>query len=235
MKKSIIFIAVLALLTLGFTACEKESLDKTRITYYAAIELNGETTMVIQKGTEFKDPGFTATMKGADVTDKVKVASNVDTSTSGVYSVNYSIANEDGFVASAVRTVIVMDLADPVEGFWTSTPTSFRKSSSGAITEYGMECSVLIIGTGNGNYHVDDLIAGWYVQRIDYPAECAMVGDIHIDADGTITLISATVPYWGYKADYLNDGLFDADKKQITYKVSFAGMEFDVTLNKDEL
>ena len=238
MKKSIIFIAVLALLTLGFTACEKESEGKTRITYYAEIILKGDATMVVEKGSEFKDPGFTATMKGEDVTEQVKVASDVDTSTSGVYSVNYSIANEDGFVASATRTVIVMNLSDPVEGFWTVTPESYR-DYNGKVVAYGKSFEILIIGEGDGIYAVDDLLAGWYCQRAGYGEDYAMQAKIAIAADGTITLEDSFVPGWGDKADYLKDGKFDADTKTITYDVGYGRpanpMDFYVTLNKVEL
>ena len=158
MKKNILFIATLALLALGFTSCEKESAGLTKITYYAEIALEGESTMIVAKGSEFVDPGFTATMKREDVTDKVEINSNVDTSASGVYSVTYSIVNEDGFPASASRTVIVLDLGNPIEGFWACSPAShYTNTNTGADVAYGASLEILILDNGDGTYFVDEI------------------------------------------------------------------------------
>lgn len=237
MKKSIIFIAVLALLTLGFTACEKESEGKTRITYYAELTLKGDATMIVEKGTEFKDPGCTAIMKGEDVSDQIKIASDVDTSTSGVYSVNYSIVNADGFVASATRSVIVLNTSSAIEGFYTSDPASYNvNNNSGVITPYGGEFDVLVIDNEDGTCFVDDLLAGWYAQRRGNGPDFAMQGKVAVDAGGKITLISSHVAYWNDGLDSMEDGQFDAATKTITYKVTYAGfLDFFITLNKVEL
>lgn len=238
MKKNILFIATLALLALGFTSCEKESAGLTKITYYAEIALEGESTMIVAKGSEFVDPGFTATMKGEDVTDKVEVNSNVDTSASGVYSVTYSIVNEDGFPASASRTVIVLDLGNPIEGFWACSPASHRTNTdTGADVAYGASFEILILGNGDGTYFVDDLLAGWYAQRAGYGSDYAMQAIISIADDGTITLESSYVPGWGDAADALSsDAKYDAATQTISYMVTYAGfMDFTVELTKVDL
>ena len=238
MKKNILFIATLALLALGFTSCEKESAGLTKITYYAEIALEGESTMIVAKGSEFVDPGFTATMKGEDVTDKVEINSNVDTSASGVYSVTYSIVNEDGFPASASRTVIVLDLGNPIEGFWACSPASYRTNTeTGADVAYGASFEILILDNGDGTYFVDDLLAGWYAQRASYGSDYAMQAIISIADDGTITLESSYVPSWGDAADALSsDAKYDAATQTISYTVTYAGfMDFTVELTKVDL
>ena len=235
MKKNILLIAALALLTLGFTSCEKQSAGLTRITYYADIQLEGDDYMVIAKGSTFEDPGYSATMAGKDVTKDVVVESNVDTSKSGVYSIVYTMVNEDGFASSDTRTVVVLDLADPIEGFWAVTPTSFREYN-GKQVAYGAPFEILIIGKGNGVYSVDDLFAGWYAQRAGYGSNYAMVGTIEIADDGSITLLKSKVAGWGDSLNDLTDGKYDADNKQITYKAIYVEtMVFDVTLSKVEL
>ncbi|MBO7454901.1 MAG: DUF5012 domain-containing protein [Paludibacteraceae bacterium] len=238
MKKSILFIATLALLTLGFSSCEKQSAGLTQITYYAEIILEGESTMIVAKGSEFVDPGFTATMKGEDVTDKVEINSNVDTSTSGVYSVVYSIVNADGFPASATRTVIVLDLSSAIEGFWACSPASHRtNTNTGADVAYGASFEILILDNGDGTYFVDDLLAGWYAQRAGYGDLYAMQATISIADDGAITLENSYVPGWGDAADALSaDSKYDAGAKTITYTVTYAGyLDFSVELNKVDL
>ncbi|MBO4361595.1 MAG: DUF5012 domain-containing protein [Paludibacteraceae bacterium] len=238
MKKSIICLVALFALALGFTSCEKESAGLTSITYFAEIVLEGDATMVVAKGSEFVDPGFTATMKGEDVTDKVEINSNVDTSASGVYSVTYSIVNEDGFPASATRTVIVLDLTNAVEGFWACSPASHRtNTNTGADVAYGASFEILILDNGDGTYFVDDLLAGWYAQRAGYGDSYAMQAIISIADDGTITLESSHVPGWGDAADALSaDSKYDAGAKTITYTVTYAGyLDFSVELNKVDL
>lgn len=238
MKKSILFIATLALLTLGFSSCEKQSAGLTQITYYAEIILEGESTMIVAKGSEFVDPGFTATMKGEDVSDKVEVTSDVDTSVSGVYSIVYSIVNEDGFPASASRTVIVLDITDPVEGFWACSPASYRtNTNSGAVGEYGASYEILIVSNGDGTYFVDDLLAGWYAQRVGYGSDYAMQAEIAIAGDGSITLNDSYVPGWGDAADALSsDAKYDAATQTISYTVTYAGyLDFTVELTKVDL
>ena len=238
MKKSLICLVALVGLALGFTSCEKESQGVTQITYFAEIVLNGDATMVVAKGSTFVDPGCTAVMKGEDVTDKVAVSSNVDTSVSGVYTITYSIVNADGFPASASRTVVVLDVTDPVEGFWACTPTSFRlNANTGATVDYGASFEILIISNGDGTYEVDDLLAGWYCQRVGYGTNYAMQAVIGIADDGAISLLGSYVPGWGDAADELSaDSKYDAATNTITYAVTYAGyLVFNVTLNKVEL
>ncbi|MBR1878425.1 MAG: DUF5012 domain-containing protein [Paludibacteraceae bacterium] len=235
MKKKILFIAVMALLTVGFASCEKESLGKTQITYYAEIQLEGESQMIIDKGSTYVEPGFTATMAGKDVSDQVTVTGDVDTSASGVYTISYSVVNADGFVASASRTVVVLDPADPIEGFWQLDASVSTRDYNGTVASYKGNFQILFLSEGAGTYFVDDLFAGWYAQGAGYGTAYAMQAEITIAADGTITLEYSYVPGWGDSADYLNAGVYDAANKQITYKVGYAGiMEFDVTLNKVE-
>ncbi len=216
-----------------FNSCEKKSEGLTRITYYAVIELEGESSVVVDKGSAFVDPGFTATMNGEDVSDEVVVSGDVDASTSGVYTITYSIVNEDGFSSSVTRTVIVLDTKDPIEGFWATDPTSFRIYNGGAPVLYGASFEILIIGQGGGKYLVDDLMAGWYAQRAGYGSNYAMQALITVADDGGIALNASYVPGWGDSADDCTDGIFDAATQTISYKLFYAGViEFDVTLNK---
>lgn len=241
MKKSIICLVSLLSLALGFTSCEKpESEGKTNITYYAEIVLNGDETMVVAKGSNFVDPGFTATMKGEDVTDQVDVESDVDTSTSGVYSVVYSIVNADGFTASASRTVIVLDLSDPIEGFWkVDVSKSYRIYNGSAPAAYKGAFEFLIIKRADGKYDVEDLMAGWYAQGAGYGDDYAMKGVVDIAGDGTITLVSSKVKGWGNSADDLKNGKFTAADNKIYYELYYGApdddIQFYVSIDKVEL
>lgn len=236
MKKSIISLVALLFLALGFTSCEKKSEGLTRVTFYANIELEGDDYMVVAKGSTFTDPGFSATMNGQDVTNDVKVEGDVDTSVSGVYSIEYSILNADGFPATATRTVVVLDATDPVEGMWELDKAKSQRVYDGTPAPYKGAFDFLIINNGDGTYFVEDLMAGWYAQGAGYGSNYAMQAVISIDDNGAITLEESIVPGWGDAADKLEEGKFDAANSTISYKLFYADViEFDVVINKLDL
>lgn len=233
MKNKVLYFALLTIMLFSFSSCEKESLGLTDITYYADIQLLGETSIIVNKGDNFEDPGFKATINGKDVSSQVTVKSNVDTSESGIYSIVYSMTNEDGFESSVTRTIIVLDLTDPIEGIWGVTPTSFRIYDGGAPVAYGDSFEFLVINRGSGDFFIEDLMAGWYAQRAGYGSNYAMQALVNIADDGTITLKESQVPGWGDSADDLKNGKYDAATSTITYNLFYAEkIEFDVTLNK---
>lgn len=233
MKKNIFFAMMLALVSFVLTSCgDKESEGLSRFTYYPVLEVQGENTMVVGKGTTFQDPGYSATLNDEDVTSQVVVSSNVNTFKSGVYTVTYSIVNSDGITANAKRKVIVLDLNNPVEGFYLTEPTSYRLYKGNNVA-YGNSFEILIIDNGNGTLSVDDLLGGWYCQRAGYGTNYAMGGTISLAEDGTVGLVNSYIPGW---SDGLEDfsGSFDAANKQFTVMAEYvSGMQFYQTWNKE--
>lgn len=229
MKRILAYLLV-PVLVLTLWSCDKSTEGVTRITYYAELTLQGESTLYVDKGSPFVDPGYTATMNGEDVTSQVKVSSNVDTSTSGVYTITYSIANADGFSSTAQRTVIVTDPNDPIEGYWDTDPDSYRDYNG--QTFYGASYPVLILNNGDGTYSVEDMLGGWYNYRAGYGSDYAMSGVISING-GVVTLVSSYIPGWGDGLDYLQDGTYDASTNTLSWKVGYGGtLDFYVTMNK---
>ena len=191
--------AVVALLV---TSCgDKESEGKSRFTYYPTIELEGDTYLVWDKGTPFVDPGYVSTMNGEDVTAEVMISGTPD-------------VNNDGFDASASRTVVVLDPNSAVEGFYLTQPDSYRTYNGNEVA-FGNAFEILVIDNGDGTLYVDDLFGGWYCQRAGYGTKYAMGGTISLAADGTVGLISSLVPGWGDGLDDLTgsfaDGVFTVD------------------------
>ena len=96
---------MLAVSVLGLSSCSDDSsADKSRITYYAVLEMNGDAYMTTPVGSTFTDPGCVATMAGEDVSDKIVVTGSVNTSTVDFYNLGYTVVNADGFPATASRT-----------------------------------------------------------------------------------------------------------------------------------
>jgi hypothetical protein len=109
MKNAIIFsFFALALLV----SCNKKDVIETadqvgisKVTYYPILTVKGDEYMTVVKGSTFTDPGCTA-LGGTEVLT-VKVVGTPNTSVVGVYVVNYSAVNKDGFSAFAKRFVVV--------------------------------------------------------------------------------------------------------------------------------
>ena len=223
---------MLALVCFALTSCgDKESEGLSRFTYYPVLELAGDEYMVVDKGSTFQDPGYTATLNGEDVSSQVTVNSNVNTSKSGVYSVVYSIVNSDGIAANAKRTVVVLDPTNAVEGFYLTQPDSYRLRQ-GTQVAYGRAFEILIIDNGDGTYDVDDMLGGWYCQRAGYGTKYAMTATIAIEADGTVKCLYNYVPGWG---DGLDDfeGTFNAATSTFQIKAVYAAMDFVQTWVKE--
>ena len=205
--------AVVALLV---TSCgDKETEGKSRFTYYPTIELEGDTYLVWDKGTPFVDPGYVSTMNGEDVTAEVMISGTPDVNKSGIYTMTYTTKkNDDGFDASASRTVVVLDPNSAVEGFYLTQPDSYRTYNGNEVA-FGNAFEILVIDNGDGTLYVDDLFGGWYCQRSGYGTKYAMGGTISLAADGTVGLISSLVPGWGDGLDDLTgsyaDGVFTVD------------------------
>ena len=136
-------------------------------------------------------------MNGEDVSGQVTVSGSVNTNKSGIYTLTYTtVKNEDGFDASASRTVVVLDPNSDIEGFYLTQPSSYR-SYNGNEVAYGSSYEILVIDNGDGTLDVDDLFGGWYAQRAGYGANYMMGGTIALAADGSLSLVSSLVPGWG--------------------------------------
>jgi Domain of unknown function (DUF5011) len=111
MKKGHLCLITIAFVTI-ISSCSKDPIinnDKnvgiSRITYFPTIVLTGDKVIAVANGTSFSDPGVKATAGSSDV--PVTTTGSVDTNVDGVYSLNYSATNADGYSSSAARTIIV--------------------------------------------------------------------------------------------------------------------------------
>ena len=74
-----------------------------------SIYLSGEVTMYLRVGDEYKEPGYTVIDSiDSNLTDKVVVKNEVDTSKEGIYRITYMVTNSTGVSTQVSRTVIVM-------------------------------------------------------------------------------------------------------------------------------
>lgn len=93
-------------------SCDKDEINNTdtevgrsRVTTFPILTIKGERYVAVPVGGTFTDPGATAKVGATDV--PFTTSGTVTTATPGVYTVSYSAVNDDGFTASARRTVVV--------------------------------------------------------------------------------------------------------------------------------
>ena len=231
MKKNILFAALLALSApVMLTSCsDDESEGKSRITYYAILELNGDQYYTTQLGQPFADPGCTATMGGEDVSSQVVSTGSVNTNALGFYKLNYSVVNPDGFSASATRTVAVVDKNN-------FASTYFGESRFGSRHYYNAPIS--ITDNGDGTYSINDLAGGFYSYG-RYPGYDAYGYDFFLDAklklnaDNTVEIAECDGSNW-YWGDPLTitTGTYDPATGTIDLVMDFTGTPMYVTLTK---
>ena len=218
---------MLALAAPVLTSCsDDESEGKSRITYYAVLEMNGDAYMTTPVGSEFKDPGCKATMGGEDVTDKIQVTGSVNTGAVGFYKLGYTVVNADGFPASASRTVAVVD------------PNNFASAYFGE-SQYGSRhyynAPIAIKDNGDGTYTIEDILGGFYCYG-RYPSYLGVLdffldAVIKLNADNSIELVSYGKWYWGGDVpDFLN-GSYDPATGVVSLNMDF-GAPFTVKLTK---
>ena len=77
----------------------------------------GSHETIVRTGEEYVEPGCLArdTSASMSLSDRVQTSGEVDTSTPGVYTVTYTVENDEGARAKAERTVRVVD---DVDGGW---------------------------------------------------------------------------------------------------------------------
>ena len=96
------FVMVIGIGSISVAAAEGEST--------LSLSLVGNSTIYLQKGTEYKEFGATAyDVVEGDLTESIVINNTVNKDTVGTYTVSYSVSNASSQTASASRTVIVYD------------------------------------------------------------------------------------------------------------------------------
>ena len=143
--------------------CEKPTTTGgvSGITYFPTFEMNGPAYLVVETGSNFTDPGVTATEGGTEI--PVTVVGSVDTSTPAVYTLSYQATNSDGYSGSVERVVRVVtygvDLTD-ISG----TYAGERVGRGGG--------PVSIVKIAPGVFEVDDILGGYYNYVVGYGPSC---------------------------------------------------------------
>lgn len=242
--KKIFLYSVAALWSVGaLTSCNdgNDMLTDTRVTQYAQIQLLGDEEVELQAGDQWTDPGVTATIAGQDVSDRVKVSGHASANEGGINSITYTVTNDDGFSASASRTVYVYDKAN--------FQSAYRATSSyGGRTFSGNPVSICKAGSDAGVYHISDALGGFYAfgrypqylgssyswadgYILNTSYDFSLGAYLRLADDGSVELLEYDEWYWTPDAPTLVSGSYDAATGTVTLVYDFDG-EFTVTLTK---
>jgi hypothetical protein len=224
MYKYLTYIGFLILATVIFTGCEKETEDISKITYYATFDMNGDEYIILEKGTPYVEPGVTASEDGVDLT--VEIDGSVNENEAGVYNINYSSVNSDGYIATITRKIRVIEFGfDNIDISGTYNGIRNDKDAGGVIT---------ITKIGPGVFEIDDILGGYYWQGPpSYGPNYAANGVFTEHADGSWTSSQGFVPGW---ADVTEAQDIAVNGGVITFYALMveANFGFDVTLTKVE-
>lgn len=215
------------------SACSDESsMGVSKVTTYATMEMKGKAELFWPMNTAYVDPGCTALEGKTDITSKITVASTVDVTKGGNYTVNYKVLNGDGFAATASRVVHVYDASAPLNGYYASKIVRNNNGTVGSRGPY----TILVFGVGNGNYYVESLLGGWYSIGSAYGPTYAGPGVLKLNGDNTFSIVSASKLAWGYPCVFTagTTSTYDSATKTIVLNTNMEDvptMKFAVTLN----
>ncbi len=124
MKNNSFFLFTFSVLLFLIYSCNKETIVDTptqvgisKVAYYPSISINGPKFIAVTEGAGYTDPGATAMLNGDTITYTTSMTIDAST-TSGVYTINYTATSPDGS-NSDQRIVVVVPasvVADPVVG-----------------------------------------------------------------------------------------------------------------------
>ncbi len=124
------------------------------------ITLAGETEMRIGLGTLYAEPGFTA-LDGMDgnLTEEVTVSGHVDHRKTGTYTITYTVRDESGNEASAVRLVTVETAVPPqtvqpdgkvIYLTFDDGPGPYTEQLLALLAKYDVKATFFVIGNNTG-------------------------------------------------------------------------------------
>lgn len=191
MKKHIFKIIPALFFFLAIVSCEREeNLGISRVTFYNDIEFIGDEVMTSPIGTPFQDPGVIAFEGEENVTENVIVSSDVDSNALGLYHINYSITNADGFEKSITRIVITT----PVNDSGVDYSGVYTGDTRGEIISDG--CTITKIGPST--YFASDFFGGVYCCGVrDYGSAYVMPTYFIVSDDNTTFMDIDNNSPWG--------------------------------------
>lgn len=228
MKTNLLYIPILLISLSFFYSCEKETEGISSIIHFELID--GESYLQTLNNA-YVEPGYKVTYGGVDVTNSVTIDGEVDGNRVGIYPIKYTIENADGVKTTRTRTVIVADptVETDISGSYVTVQGTYRQAA--AVTPYpGFNVTIKKIAPGF--FEVSDFLGGYYEQRAKYGAPYACSGYVQLKEDNTLTLLTSSILPWQDTIEGIGDAKYNPEDGSVSWAAAYAGMTFNVVLNK---
>ena len=201
---------------------DKDTEGLTDVLYYPVITLEGDNIILMTVGDNFVDPGFSAALGDEDYTNNVKVTTDLDTSNPGFYTVTYSVANPEGFSATATREVWVNNPGHFDNIYWAEC----WHATNAARHYYDSPISIQAYDASEGLYIINDVLAGYYAYGIypQYRNSYDFYAEALLQLDGTdINMLQEGDWYFYDPSDpeVMFDGKWDPETGVVTYRLNY--------------
>ncbi len=241
--KNLNIILLVLLFGASITSCEKDkdTADVSSLTEYPVFEMEGESEVFIELGSDYQDPGVTATEGGQTLEVTTTIlgtytgATTFDSNAADIYTFTYSAVNQDGFSGSTVRKVYVVetgDLVNSISGLYLSTV--FRNG----VTYTDLEYAFISDNNSDETYNIYDGIGMYYAlgRKLGTP----------FLAPTTVTANDIPSNSFTYPAEFtvgtfggsvtMNNMVVDPDAKTIEFASTWSfGFLFEVTLTQVQI
>lgn len=212
-----------------FVACDESTEDPSTITYFAIFEevkgaeqfsFSSDLFTFVELGGTYTDPGVVVTEGGEDVADKVVVNGTVNPQQAGIYRIQYSVNNKDGFPASVVRNVIVSDMENAPE----------TDLSGDYISPYSAT-GTKIYKMRPGVFFLNDFMGFGFVNANAGNMAAAFGGYFLLLPDNTIRSLYSYASGFGATGEMVN-GRYDPATRTISYTFVAAaiGVQYNISL-----
>ena len=215
------YLAFSALVAFSLTSCDKTTEGVTDVLYYPVITLDGGKVL-LTVGDTYTEPGYSAALGTEDLTDKVEVSSNLDTSAPGFYTVTYKVADSEGHSAIEKREVWVNNPGHFDNIYWAEC----WHATNAARHYYDSPVSIQAVDKSQGLYLINDVLAGYYAYGIypQYRNSYDFYAEALLQLDGTdITMLEEGDWYFydGADPEVMYDGKCDPATGVVTYRLNY--------------
>lgn len=213
-------------------SCEEE--ETKDMSGYVDFDIIGDNPAIVQVGTSYTDEGCVVEINGTDLTSEMQTYNPVDPNAMGIYSVDYTVNNEDEIELKASREVIVCNptVSTDVGGTWISQEGTQRDNGGTIIPYSGYVVNIKYLAPGF--FYIDDYLAGYYAQMVypGYGTQLLTEGHFSLGEDNTLSLIDGVNNNWPNEVESLGDASYDPETGILKWEATWAGMIFTVILKK---
>lgn len=158
----------------------------------------------------------------------------VDGNQVGLYPLQYSAVNADGFSSSTERKVIIYDPSAPAKDLTGDYLASVNRLDP-ARSFSGLSVSVEKLAPGF--FYVSDFLGGFYDQGSNYlyGPTYAMTGYMQLNADNSLTLVSSSMIGFGDSLSDLTGGKYDPANQSLTWHAFYTDTPYDFTVTFEKV